>query len=124
MMPNKMKITTSAPSILILQVFLRLASTNVFLINRNPPGQPWLSRDSFRIPSSLCHRNNTNGECDLFKALGYKHQNCSCYCPSQNSSFVYHENKWTCLKNGKIRNLQGKRIRMVLYFSSFILYGM
>ena len=72
MMPNKMKITTSAPSILILQVFLRLASTNVFLINRNPPGQPWLSRDSFRIPSSLCHRNNTNGECDLFKALGYK----------------------------------------------------
>ena len=121
MMANKMKMTRSAPSILILQIFLGFTSASVFLINRNPPGQPWLSRDSFRIPSSLCQRDNTN-ECDTFEALSDKHQNCSCYCPSQNSSFVYHENKWTCLENGKVRDLQGKRIRMALYFLNLSLH--
>jgi len=100
-----------ASSIIIFQVFLGFTSANVWLINRNPGGQPWINRDSFSIPLSLCQQNNGNDECDPFGAINDKHKNCSCICPSQNYSFVYHENKWTCLQNGKVRNLQGKRIR-------------
>ena len=119
MMANKMKMTRSAPSILILQIFLGFTSASVFLINRNPPGQPWLSRDTFRIPSSLCQRDNTNGECDTFEALSDKHQNCSCYWPSQNSSFVYHE------KNGrvlKMARLEIFKVRESEWLCTFLIY--
>ena len=106
-----MNLTILASSIGILQVFLGFTTANVLLINRNSSGKPWINRDSFTIPSSLCQQNNGHDECEPFRALNDKHQNCSCYCPSQNSSFVYHSNKWTCLQNGRVRDLQGKRIR-------------
>ena len=105
-----MNLTILASSIGILQVFLGFTTANVLLINRNPRGQPWFNRDSFSIPSSLCQQNNGNDECDPFGAIKDKHKNCSCICPA-NSSFVYHSNKWTCLQNGRVRDLQGKRIR-------------
>ena len=120
LMPNKMKLTILASSIVILQVFLGFTSANVWLINRTLTREPWLNRDSFSIPSSLCHQNNGNDACYPFGALSDKHKNCSCYCPFQNSSFVYHENKWTCLQNGKVRKLQGKRTRQFRLAVCFI----
>ena len=112
-MPNKINVTILALSIGILQVFQGFTTAKVLSINRNRRGQPWINKDSFSIPSSLCLQNNGHDECEPFRALNDKHQNCSCYCPSQNSSFVYHSNGWTCLQNGRVRDLQGKRIRQL-----------
>ena len=114
MLSNEAKLTISASSILVFQVFTGFAIGNVFLINRNrPPGlyQYWHSRDSFKIPSSICNRTSHasgGNECEPFDADFDSNQLCSCSCPDFRASFVFHDGEWACLANSKVRELQGK----------------
>ena len=116
MMPNKNEVTNMD----VIDSFLarfpcRSDGGKRFVINRNPQGLPWLNRDSFKIPSSVCNCTGTSNDCETFEALNYsRYQSCSCYCPSQNSSLVFHNNKWKCLDNSQVRELQGKRIIVVV----------
>ena len=105
-----MKLTISASSILVFQGFFAFAIGNVFVINRNRPSglyQWWRSRDSFKVPTSICNRTSTGSEiCGSFDANNGE-ESCSCSCPRDRATFVFADG-WTCLENSKVRNLQGK----------------
>ena len=122
MLSNEAKSTIAASSILVFQVFIGLAIGNVFLINRyRPPGklQYWHSRDSFKIPSSICNHTSAGSECQPFNAdINSNDQSCSCLCPYVRASFVFYEDEWRCLKNSKVRELQGKNV-MVYKLNGF-----
>ena len=101
---------TLAISIAVFQLFIGITLGNVFVINRNRPSvfQIANSWDSFTIPSSICNRTISAGdECEPFHAIN-DNRSCSCSCPLDRASFVFKDNEWTCLENGKVRDLQGK----------------
>ena len=108
-----MKLTISTSSILVFHGFFAFAIGNVFVINRNRPSglnQWWWSRDSFKVPTSICNRTSTGSEiCGSFYATNGD-GSCSCSCPRDRATFVFAEDGWTCLENDKIRNLQGKSV--------------
>ena len=105
-MSNQFKLYTSALSILVFQLLIAFTIGNAFVINRK------ISTDFFGIPTSKCIITSSNDTCKPFQAR--KLQDCTCYCTDAENTFVLHNNVWTCLDNGKIRELQGKRIGIVL----------
>ena len=106
-----MKLATLV-TLILFQVFISFTQGNVFTIKRNRhvnvTAKHIYSWDSFTIPASICRRMNIDDECGSFNAESDGGQSCSCFCPSNRTTFIFHDNKWTCLENYKIRNLQGK----------------
>ena len=101
---NEMKLKISASSILAFQAFIGFTQGEVFVISRNG----FYDRRDYvqAIPSSVCQ----NHGCKQFQAYRSPDGSCFCYCPLENATFVFHDNKWTCLDNGKVRELQGRAI--------------
>jgi len=113
-MSNEVKFTISASSFLLsyfLQVFIGFTSGNVFVIRRN--GYSGIF-DSFTVPSSICTKPKYEF-CPPFQANKFDDQDCSCYCPGGKNTFVFHDDGWTCLENGKLRELQGKKAGILLF---------
>ena len=115
MMSNEMKLTILTWLILVLKVFVgfTLGNQNAFVINRNRvQGDVANSRDSFIIPSPLCNPKlpSTGDECERFEADLNYNLRCSCSCPDGRATFAFRDSRWICLKNGNIRDLQGRRM--------------
>lgn len=104
---NQFKLYMSALSISVFQLLIAFTFGHDFVINRK------IFRDCFGIPTPKCIVTSSNDTCKPFQAREFK-QDCTCYCPDGKNTFVLHNNVWTCLDNGKIRELQGKRIGIVL----------
>ena len=102
MLSNEVKSTISASWIFVFQVFIGFAIGNVIVINRG------IEVDSFKFATSMCNRTSAGSECKPLKADIVADERCFCWCPYTSASLVFHNDKWTCLENRKVRELQGK----------------
>ena len=111
-----------ASLILVSQVLSGYTLGNVFTIKRNRHvnfNPKFISSwDSFNIPTSMCNRTSMGEQCGPFGAFIDGGHSCECFCPSNRSTFVFHDNKWTCLDNHKVRDLQGKNMQLFLLTES------
>ena len=83
-------------------------------------------RDAFKIPASICKRNGaqSGSDCKSFYALD-RARDCSCMCPAKNATFAYHDRRWSCVENRKLRRdlTQGKRILLINKNSRYVAFN-
>ena len=96
---------------LIVQCCINFAPGQAFVITRAGHG-----RDAFRIPTSIYKHNGAQSgrDCKSFYAVD-RASDCSCMCPAKNATFAYHERRWSCVENRKLRRhlYRGKRILFI-----------
>ena len=106
---------------LIVQCCINFASVQAFVITRASHG-----RDAFKIPASICKRNGaqSGSDCKSFYALD-RARDCSCMCPAKNATFAYHDRRWSCVENRKLRRdlTQGKRILLINKNSRYVAFN-
>ena len=101
-------------TVLILICSIGITTSEVYEIFRRRPktDNGWKSgTDSFKIPRSLSRPDESSSmNCAKFnaRANGTKGDHCLCSCPSNNATFIFDKNHWTCLRNSKVRDLLGK----------------
>ena len=84
---------------LIVQCCVNFAPGQAFVITRASHG-----RDAFHIPASFCKRNGAQSgrDCKSFYAVDGV-RDCSCMCPAKNATFAFHDRRWSCVENRKLR---------------------
>ena len=111
-------------SILAFEVFIGSSAGNTFVIERRLTPFIQGSRDTFKIPVSVCNRTVSEGvtwynselakeECGRYNALVSNRGQCYCSCPRENATFVYSGNRWRCQENRKVRDLQGENLELI-----------
>ena len=117
MIPNEMMLTILISSILVFHTFVGYALEDVYVITRNSGSkdQVWNGKDSFEIPPSKCNSLTTSiaDECERFGADAPASDlpKCCCPCPGGSPTFAFLTNKWACLDNTFIRDLQGTKMK-------------
>ena len=113
MKSRNVKLILTSSLILICQIFIGYTQGNVYTIQRNRYLDLRLiySWDSFMMPTSMCNVTSMDGGCGLFDAVLDTSRSCSCYCPRSRTTFAFKGNKWRCVDNSRVRDVQGKRVK-------------
>ena len=111
----KMKMTFLA---LIVQCCINITFGQAFDITRASHG-----RDGFNMPASICKRDDpaSGSGCGSFYAVDGV-RDCTCLCPAKNATFTFHNKRWSCVENRKLRRhlSRGKRI---LFNSNYVAFN-
>ena len=103
---------------LIVQCCINFASGQALVITRASHG-----RDAFHMPASICKRNGaqSGSDCKSFYAVDGA-RDCSCMCPAKNATFAFHDRRWSCVENRKLRRhlSRGKKI---LFNSNYVAFN-